>query len=185
MRGVSLIGGSGWVCSKSIPGSAGRWPAAAPIAVHAVAGQRPALHGNAERPRFRGAVPPTAADQEPPMSQGGAQRRGGLGAWLAWGPRFAEQPWGVSANALTHHAQRADPGAAPRPKRSGSPGSSARPVRPSIARVKRRLLSSRPIQAATFASALLPLVPAPGRQVAVVGGQLVTQHATCHRVQRH
>jgi len=38
-----------------------------PIVVRAVAGQRPALPGNAERPRFRGAVPPTAADQEPPL----------------------------------------------------------------------------------------------------------------------
>ncbi|PSD27708.1 hypothetical protein C7E18_06695 [Stenotrophomonas maltophilia] len=29
-----------------------------------------------------------------PLSQGARQRRGGLGAWLAWGPRFAEQSVG-------------------------------------------------------------------------------------------
>ena len=66
----------------------------------------------------------------PPESGGRAE---GAGVWKHGPPGahgLQRKPWGVSANALTHHARRADPGAAPRPRRSGSPGSSARPVRP-------------------------------------------------------
>ena len=62
------------------------------------------------------------------------------------------------ATSLTRRGQQAGPGAAPRPRRSGSPGLLLGQFG-QHRRVKRRLLSSRPIRAATLASALLPLVP--------------------------